>query len=160
MKYLEENGFSVKHEVARQFIDEQIKNGRKIEDIRSDPKAFQLKLMPFYVERENILDIGQPSILDRALPDWVAYGRLCGSPIIDEILAVCHNRKYQQIFFMDRLPKYIADYARAEDETIAQDIAVALLRVYCELGYEIVFIPFATVEDRAKMVLQRLEETK
>ena len=73
LKALRRRGVSVRFEVARQYIEEQIELGKNIEEIRSNEQSFQTEVLKRKVEREHHLDPQEVVFLDRGIPDTYAY---------------------------------------------------------------------------------------
>jgi predicted ATPase len=55
VELLAQRGFRVRPEIARAYVDEEILNGRKIEDIRSDMREFQCEVLQRALASEEAL---------------------------------------------------------------------------------------------------------
>ena len=75
---LEQLGYRVVHEVARAYIDEELKKGKTLEQIKADGLAFERNILFKKINIEESLPKDTIVFLDRAVPDSMAYFRLEG----------------------------------------------------------------------------------
>ena len=75
---LERLGYRVVHEVARAFIDEELKKGKTIEQIKADELAFERHILYKKIKIEESLPKKEIIFLDRASPDSIAYFKSAG----------------------------------------------------------------------------------
>ena len=66
-------GYQTTVELARHYIDLQRMNGRSTEEIRSNQRQFQHKVLNLQIDLERRLDPLELVFLDRGLPDELAY---------------------------------------------------------------------------------------
>lgn len=100
-----------------------------------------------------------PVLLDRGIPDVIGYLTLCGLPV------PAHAEKAAELFRYNRrifiAPYWEAiftqDAERKQDRAEAEATCRALATTYARLGYELVELPLAGVEERAAFVLERLD---
>ena len=62
-------GYEIVPEAARAFIDEEMKSGKTLEEIRTDERVFQRNILCRVEEVENMLDPQQLHFFDRGIPD-------------------------------------------------------------------------------------------
>jgi predicted ATPase len=147
-------GYRVVPEAARALIDEGILAGKTVHQIRESDEIFQRRILEFKLKIERELPLDETIFLDRAVPDSIAYYRLCGFDP-KEVFAVCMPALYQKVFLFEPLP-LIKDYARVESQEIAEKLNVALREAYLELGYEVIEVPVMPVEERTRFILERM----
>ena len=100
-----------------------------------------------------------PVVFDRGVPDVLGYLRLCG------LLIPEHVRKAVQVFRYHRrvfiAPPWAEIFGRDAERKQSFEEAVAtyevLLDTYETLGYELIPLPLATVEERVKFMLAAIE---
>ena len=152
---LEEMGYRVIHEVARAYIEMQMAQGKTLLEIRADKKSFETWILNKKLSIEDGLPRDDLIILDRAVPDSIAYFEEAG---IDsgEALRKSPRNRYKRVFLLDRLP-YQDDHARIENHEIAGRLEQGLEKSYRLLGYDVVRVGVMSVADRVKFIVDRIE---
>jgi len=151
---LEQLGYQVVHEVARAYIDKELKKGKSIARIKADVLPFERHILNKKIEIEKSLSKGATVFLDRAVPDSIGYYILEGlNP--DEPIKKSKQIFYKKIFFFERI-KFKKDRVRSEDDHIADRLDYFLKESYKMLGYKIIIVPVLTVEDRGDSILKHV----
>lgn len=150
LTFFEKMGYRVIPEAARVFINQELAKGKTIEEIRKDEAEFQRKVLAMKVKIEDELSKDEIIFFDRAVPDSAAYYSVCG---LDpkEVLNVCQKDQYRKVFLMEQLP-FEQDGARTEDPETIKTLNRLFKETYEKLGYEIVFVPAISVEERVKFI--------
>jgi len=151
---LEKVGYRVVHEVARAYIDHEIKKGKTIHQIKADILAFERHILYEKIEIEASLPEHETIFLDRAVPDSIAYFKLKGLDSLEPI-EKSHAVRYQKIFLFQRLG-FEKDAVRSEDDKMADRLNDLLKKSYQMLGYEIIQVPLLAVEKRVDFILKHL----
>jgi predicted ATPase len=151
---LAQRGFPVIPETARAYIDRELARGRRLEEIKANPEAFEGAIFRAKLEIEGGLPADEPYFLDRGLPDSIAYYRLEGLDPA-EPLRQSLARRYQHVFLFERL-EFTKDPVRSEDAPTAARIERLIEEAYDRLGYCLVRVPALTVAARADYVLARV----
>ncbi|RLJ01373.1 MAG: ATPase [Candidatus Aenigmatarchaeota archaeon] len=155
LEYLASLGYFTFPEIARVLIDLEMAKGKKIEEIRKDEVKFQNKVLQMKIELENKLSPEQTIFLDRGIPDSVAYFKEVGLDT-KKVIEESRKRIYKKVFFMKSF-KFEKDYARIEDEEMAERISKLIFEAYTKLGYQLIEVPvMKTIEEKAKFILSRL----
>lgn len=151
---LEERGYAVVHEVARAYIDDELAKGKTLQQIKADEWAFERHILMTKVKLEARLPRNDVFFFDRAVPDSIAYYKVCE---LDPTEPLQKSRaiRYRKIFFFERLT-FLADPVRSEDETIADRLSHLIEESYQSLGYDLIHVPVGSVEDRIDFILTRL----
>ena len=102
-----------------------------------------------------------PVLFDRGAPDVVGYLRLCGLEVPPPIGAAAGLLRYDPVVFIAPPWREIftGDAERKQDFAEAVRTHDALAAVYGELGYRLVELPRADIEQRADFMLERLAAT-
>ena len=151
---LERLGYRVVHEVARAFIDEELKKGRTIEQIKFDEIAFERHILYEKIKIEESLPKKEIIFFDRAVPDSIAYFKSAGlNP--NEPVKKSKLVRYKKVFLFERL-EFEKDRVRSEDEVKAAELELLLMDVYQMLGYNIVHVPVLSVQERTDFILLHL----
>lgn len=96
-----------------------------------------------------------PVFFDRGVPDISGYLRLSGLPVPEHVGAAANRFRYNpRVFVAPPWPEIFAqDEERKQTLDEAERTYHALIGVYTELGYELVPLPLAPVEERLRFVL-------
>jgi predicted ATPase len=143
-------------ESARRYFDHEFASGRTLEQVRSDEVGLQRAIAALQRRAEGAADRALPMVLDRALPDSLTFYRVVG---LDpgELLPACLERRYAGVFVLDRLPVRRARTLGPEDARSSAFLDEWLERDYRALGYDVVRVPVVPAEDRARLILDRIE---
>lgn len=148
-------GYNVQDEVARELIEECLRHGLSLGDIKADGgKQLQEDILRIKSSREKQLAPLDTVFMDRGMPDSITYFRLAGLDT-DAAMAACRRFRYHAVFIFDRLP-VVSDGIRSEDEATAVQIDRMLMTDYQSLGYAPVRVPVMPVSARADFILQKL----
>ncbi len=151
---LERLGYRVVHEVARAYIDEELKKGKNLEQIKADGLAFERHILNRKVKIEASLAKDDVVFFDRALPDSIAYFKIEGlNP--GEPLEKSKDVRYKKVFLLQRLV-FEKDPVRSEDEAIAIELDRLIKDSYQMLGYDVVHVPVLSIQERIEFILQRI----
>jgi len=146
--------YRVVHEVARAFIDEELKKGKTIEQIKADELAFERHILYKKIKIEESLPKKEIIFLDRAVPDSIAYFESAGlNP--NEPVKKSKLVRYKKIFLFERL-EFEKDRVRSEDEAKTAELEFLLMNAYQMLGYDIVHVPVLSIQKRTDFILQHL----
>lgn len=109
-------------------------------------------------DRERALDLPGFTFFDRSLIDAAAaLATATGDDAILQSLKTKH-RYHNKVFLTPPWPEiYRQDSERRHDLAAAEDEYQRLLEVYPALGYEVVVLPKASVEERVEFILAWLQ---
>lgn len=154
IRELENRGYRVVHEVARAYIAEELKKGRKLEEIRADALRFERHILDRKIKIEAALPKEAVIFFDRAVPDSIAYFTLEGLNSAQP-LEKSKIVRYKKVFLLERL-RFEKDPVRAEDESIATRLDGLIEDSYRMLGYDIVRVPVLSIKNRTEFILQQI----
>ena len=154
IKALEQLGYPVVHEVARAYIDKELKKGKSIASIKSDILLFERHILYKKIEIEKSLSKDATVFLDRGVPDSIGYYIIEGL-YPDEPIKKSKQARYKKIFFFEKL-LFEKDAVRSENDKIATELDRILKESYQKLGYEIISVPILTVKDRVDFILKHV----
>jgi predicted ATPase len=150
---LSELGYQTTVEHARMYMDQQMKKGLTIDEIRQDPKKLQTSILDLQINREKDLEPEQEVFLDRAIPDAKAYYQFLGLDYDNTLTDAIDKYKYKKIFVLDILPMENDD-VRTENHDEQLQIHECLIEVYEKLGYQIVEVPVLSPKERVQFILE------
>ncbi len=147
-------GFETAPEGARRFLEEEMARGRPADEIRDNLDACQRGIVDTQLRIESALRPADSVFLDTALPNCLAWWRLCGLDP-NEILPMCFRHRYASVFILERLPVEL-DGLRPKGDAAATFVDEWLRRDYGALGYGVVTVPALPLDERVAFVLERL----
>jgi predicted ATPase len=151
---LEQLGYKVVHEVARAYINDELRKGKTLDEIKADMSLFEHNIFYRKIEMESSLPDKAIVFLDRAIPDSIAYFRFAGlNP--EEPEKESADIRYRKIFLFDRL-RIKHDKVRNENEEDSTLIDRLIEETYKTLGYEILRVPLLPVNRRTGFILENL----
>lgn len=100
-----------------------------------------------------------PVLMDRGIPDVVGYLTLCGLPVPDHIETAARLHRYNKQVFLAPYWEaiFIQDAERKQDLKEARATGRIMAETYDRLGYQLVELPLAGIEERADFVVDFLK---
>lgn len=146
LQALQARGYRVVSESAREVLAE----------CRLDESGAEVQRMieQRQMTKETALPVNQRIILDRGLPDSLAYRQLVGLEV-GELRALIQPERYAVIFLCG-FGEHIADGIRKDDVERARRIESLIRDVYKELGCRVVELPWSRDADMAVGLARRL----
>ncbi len=144
-------GYHTIEEMGRKLIDQEMAKGKTLDDINVDSIEFEEAWVKMQTQRESTLDNEQTIIFDRGVLDTLAYFKYYGWSITPKIKKWCQQASYGKVFLLELL-EYEDDGVRIETEETAKKMQDIFRRVYEEAGYEIIFVPKDTVNNRLELI--------
>ncbi|ACA15593.1 conserved hypothetical protein [Methylobacterium sp. 4-46] len=148
-------GFRVRTEVARAHLDEALRAGRSVHEVRARPEEFQVSVLMRALAVERSLPPEELIFFDRGVPDSLAYFRLHGLPEADYMSRIAAAR-YRTVFYLEPLSDYVTDYARVESRHERDRLADLLWRAYADLAFDVVRVPVLPAQERIDFILRRI----
>lgn len=153
---IEKMGYQVEYETARFWIEQELKKGKTLEEMRKDEYLFQKKILELKIEYEKKFPKNELVFIERGIPDTTAYyQQSCGikeDELLKESLQKC---SYKKVFLFELLD-YQRDYARLENEKEAKILEDLLEESYRSLGMEVIRVPKMSVQQRVEFILKQL----
>lgn len=125
----------------------------------NDPLDFNTKLLNGRLNQfKQAADINKPLIFfDRGIPDVLAYMDFFNQEYGHEFLKTCDTNRYSHIFLLPPWEAiYKSDNERFETFEEAVKIHEALKQVYSNLAYNIIEVPFGTIEKRIDFIINNI----
>lgn len=162
IKELENIGYNCVHETSREIIQE---------SLASDSDVLPWKDLLKFSERvikqreEHYHSAIRKSskkftFFDRGIPDVFAYMEYDKIEIPQHFLKLGESLRYHTKIFITPAWKaiYENDNERVEDFNKAEQLQHYIHNTYEKLGYEVIIIPKATIENRIRFILDHLDE--
>lgn len=146
-------GYEIVPEAARIIIEEeQLKNSGALP--WKDLERFQTLVAQKQLEDEEKIK-KEVVFLDRGIIDGYGYCTLANIQPPELILNNASNR-YEKVFILEPLELYENDSVRFENHSEAKKIHRAIIEAYQHFGYEPIFVPVMSPDDRVKFILDNL----
>jgi len=158
INHLKSKGFLCYEEISRQVTLQARKDG--IEQLfLTKPLLFSKKLLEG--RKQQYLNATQESenvvFLDRGLPDVLAYMDFIGDDYPNQFIETCATHQYEYVFVLAPWQEiFTSDSERYENFEQAIEIHHNLLKTYMRFGYQLIDVPFETIEKRSDFVLEVL----
>ena len=153
IRALEARGFAVSEEAGRGVIRQQAGQGAPApwtNPARFAELMFAWELASLRRARRH----DGPHFFDRGLADTIAYLRLCGLPVPRHMLQAARQTRYGgTVFLLPWWPDiYRTDAERLQTPAEAEATARIVALTWQELGYDLVEVPCAGVEQRLAFI--------
>ena len=157
LSLLSNRGYSVMPEAGRSIIRDQVSIGGSALPW-ADRYAFAELMLSWEMRSHH--EAGQlegPVFFDRGLPDVVGYLQVCGLNVAPHILAAASKYRYNSLVFIAPPWRDIfqADQERKQSWEEAATTFKAMEHTYKSLGYDVIMLPLATVEERAAFIYEQ-----
>lgn len=158
LEALREAGFPCIQEVSRELIRGQVAANSQCVPWKNLACFARLCLHQMIADFQNVVE-DNLTFFDRGIPDIIAYLRLGGQPVDDFFLAAAENYRYATKVFIAPPWEdiYVNDEERWQTFSEARALYAAIKKVYTELGYQMIELPLAPVEQRVAFTLTKLE---
>jgi predicted ATPase len=148
-------GFATSPEAGRGIIKAQQAIGGRALPWR-DPALFA-ELMLSWDIRSHVAGQAAPGAVffDRGIPDTIGYLKLTGLPVPPRMLEAAKLYRYRpRVLIAPPWPEIFSpDAERRQDFDEAVSTHAAMAGIYSSLGYELVSLPLAPVDERVRFVL-------
>lgn len=159
LRFLKEKGYKTVDEAARTYIDQGLKKGKSIEQIRGNELFFQEKVLELKIKIEQNLPKDEIIFFDRGIPDSEAFYKMSGalsSIALKNLREAINNCSYKKVFLLDFFD-YKKDYARTETKEQQIQIHNLLKESYKKIDTPIIEVPkMRTKADRLTFILNNL----
>ena len=158
LRELESRGYRCVPEVARQIIQEQVRDGGDALPWANTARYAELMLTRSIGSYLAHAPSDGITFADRGIPDTLTYARVIELPETIAMRRACENYRYNRRVFMAPAWQeiYHTDAERKQSWADAVRVHEILVRVYEELGYECLELPRASVKERADFVVANL----
>ncbi|WP_165475090.1 AAA family ATPase [Legionella yabuuchiae] len=147
-------GFQTAPEIARAYLKQLLNEDPEAFDNYRGKYIVQNKILELKMARENQLPSDALIFFDRGIPDSLAYYRYYQLET-DQVMEKMRLYQYAYVFYLEGLP-VIYDEIRHEDEVEARKIGEHIYQAYRDLGYQVIRIPPAPVEQRITLILSSI----
>jgi len=125
----------------------------------ADRRAFAELMLGWEMRSHGAaLKLNGPVVFDRGVPDVAGYLRLSGIPIPPHVNRAAQMFRYhRRVFVAPPWPKiFTHDSERKQTFEEAQATCEVMIETYSQLGYELIALPFDSVDERVRFVLEAI----
>ena len=155
---LTEAGFRTVPEAGRAIIQDQVASGGDALPW-GDRAAFAERMLAWELRSHRAAcALPGPVLFDRGVPDVLGYLMLCGLPAPDPVRRAAETHRYnRRVFLAPHWPAIFTQDAERKQNTAEAEATCAMMaRTYTELGYEVMPLPLASIEERVAFVMENL----
>ncbi len=158
LRYLKRRGYKCMPEISREVTREAQEKG--IEQLfLTEPLLFSYKLLEGREKQYLEADKSNKKVVffDRGIPSVQAYLEYFNTEFPEDFTKKSEQYRYTKIFqFLPWEKIYRSDNERYETFEQAKKISSCLHKVYADLGYEIINVPFDSVRNRCYFILNNI----
>ena len=161
INYLAQKGFQTAPEAYACIFEESREQGT-LASFFADPVKLRERLIYKQLELESNCNPYQHAFLDRSMVDIIFYADYFHTLLPPALIEKANQTSYNSyVFFLEPLPEhlYVMNDRRGEDRVEALKMHEALKQSYLRSGYQIINIPFDSLEVRAQKILFFLAKT-
>ena len=147
-----EKEFKVFHDNARVLIKNYFGDSTKIDRDFLERKLIEIHKKDFN-EAEGIC------FFDQGLIDCLAFYLMDSLDVPSDLLEEAKKFKYDYIFFLENPDFYENDEIRKENIGQREKLGEAMIKLYFDLGYNVIKVPFMSVIERIKFIKKHLKLT-
>ncbi|MBR9875812.1 MAG: AAA family ATPase [Vibrionaceae bacterium] len=148
---LGQQGYATFAEGSRTLIEQQSQLEGGILPWNNLPEFARLCLELMSEQKQQAQSLGV-AFVDRAIPDIIAYLRVGGCNVDPVFMHESAGYHSQVLTCRPEASIYVQDEVRPHSFEEAQAIHQTLVTTYAELGYEVVEVPWGTIEARVRFV--------
>jgi predicted ATPase len=153
---LERKGYTVFHEQAREIIAESLRGGSDILPWK-DLDGFTEVVWRLRNEQYQSASLKTINFYDRTIIDSYAYLLKGDVPTTDAQRNDLNQLRFDKVFILPVWPEiHSLDKERMETLEDCYQVNDYMHQAYSELGYELIEVPFGTVEERISFILSSL----
>lgn len=158
INHLKKRGFLCYDEISRQITLQARKDG--IEQLfLTNSLLFSEKLLEGRLKQyqDTANETSSTVFLDRGIPDILAYMDYIGDKYPEYFDNASQNNRYDYVFILAPWQEiFTSDNERYENFEQAIEIHHHLLKTYMRFGYQLIDVPFETIEKRTDFILEVL----
>jgi predicted ATPase len=146
-------------EPARQILKEQRTAGKNGTPDKNPALFNELMLEKMISDYESNLGDSSIIIFDRGIADVVAYAELLKTDKTAALKAANEYKYNCHVFMFDAWEEiYTNDDERKMSFELSVGFAKSVRNVYMSLGYEIVDVPFVSIDERVEFIMKSIQE--
>jgi len=155
LRRLQTEGYKVNSDISRDYIVDLKKSGVPFK--KSDLYSIETQKILFFLMTADALalETGDMIIHDYSLPDNIAFLKLGGLPVPDEVKRSAMIFRFKKVFLFEPL-EFVQDGVRTEDRQDQEKLFQLLHETYLSIGYEPIIVRSDSIENRHKFLLDRL----
>ncbi len=152
-------GYTCIPEPARHIIKEQRKSGKDGTPDKNPARFNELLLEKMISDFESNQNFDDLIIFDRGIADVVAYSELLHTDSSAALKAANEYKYNSHVFMFDAWKEiYANDEERKMSFQLSAGFAKSVRKVYKRLGYELIDVPFVSIDERVEFIIGAINE--
>ncbi len=157
LRALQDAGYHVVFETAQKLLDDGLANGQSAEEQRIDPVAWQQRVLEADFACFDGLPTNALIFTDTSFVEDLVFSERAGISFGANTSAWLQRKRYQRVFFLEPLDAYEQTASRLETRDVAHAISDQVRQRYQDLGYDLIRVPSASLEQRMASILAAVE---
>lgn len=161
---LQKRGYNTLPEYATTVIENELKTGKTLEEVRfGDIAGLQRKMLKMQLDEQAKLDPKELYFMDRGIPDIFVFHffykitqhKKLDWELYHELKNLAKHIKFKKVFLFDTLPLK-KNNVRIENENDIEMLHRLSDVLYKDMGFEVINVPPMSVEERVNFVLKSI----
>jgi len=153
LRALQEAGYRVVFETAQHLLDAGLARGQSAEELRMDPVAWQRQVLDADFACFDGLPTTDLVFTDTSFVEDLVFSERAGISFGDNTARWLQRKRYGRVFFLEPLEAYEQTASRLETRDVAAAISDQVRQRYQALGYDLIAVPSASLEQRLAWIL-------
>ena len=155
LRHLQKEGYNINPDISRDYIVDLKKRGIPFK--KDVLYSVETQKILFYLMTKDALALDTEDLIihDYSLPDNIAFLKLGGLPVPDEVKRSAMSFRFRKVFLFEPL-EFIKDGVRTEDKEDQERLFQLLNETYIFLGYDPILVKSDTIENRHRFLLENL----
>ena len=152
-------GYTCISEPAREILKEQRAAGKDGTPDKNPARFNELMLEKMISDYESNQKSDDIIIFDRGIADVIAYAELLNTDSTAAVKAANECKYNNHVFMFDAWKEiYTNDDERKMSFELSAGFAKSVRNVYMKLGYEIIDVPFVSIDERVEFIIGTINE--
>lgn len=159
LRRLQRDGYNINPDISRDYIVDLKKRGIPFK--KDVLYSVETQNVLFYLMTIDALALETEDLVihDYSLPDNIAFLKLGGLPVPDEVNRSAMSFRFRKVFLFEPL-ELIQDGVRTEDREDQERLFKLLHETYISLGYDPILVKSDTIENRHRFLLENLPKLR
>ncbi|MBW2987957.1 ATPase [Candidatus Woesearchaeota archaeon] len=155
VRALEQRGFYCAYDAASDYIARLLKEGKPYDTTSTE---FNEQVAKLRVKQYESAPPNKVCFFDRGIPDCLAY--IDDNQLKKSLLALGRAYRYKNPIFVAPPWREIFESHKGRQESYDEGVRLhkRIMKIYIDLGYEVVLLPKSSVVERVRFVLTRIKQ--
>ncbi len=153
---LDHLGYKTNGDISRLIIENHLKEGNNISQIRENDETLQKEILLAMVNKAEELSIKELIFHDYSFPDNIPYLKINNLNIPHEFIFYSKYYKFRNIYICEPL-SFVRDGIRTESLSEQKELYNLIWENYLSLGYNPILLPRLSLNERINLIINNLK---